>query len=261
MRFLEWLVLLPLWRRLIRDPKWHVPAAIGTGIVWVIIIIIIAASSGGGGDDEDKETVREEPGATATVEAEPTEEPTEAPEPTPEPTPSPQPTPTPEPTPAGPATTFGDGTFVVGEDIVPGTYANAGASGCYWERMSGFGGTLDETIANEFTDFRQLVTIRETDIGFTSDGCGTWSQDLSPVTSSPTDPFGDGMYQVGVDIAPGTWRNDGSPGCYWERLSGFSHELDDVITNEFAETQQIVTIDATDVGFSSSDCGVWTKIG
>jgi hypothetical protein len=87
MRFLEWLVLLPLWRRVIRDPKWHVPAAIGTGIVWVIIIIIIAASSGGGGDEEDKETVREEPRATATVEAEPTEEPTDAPQPTPEATP------------------------------------------------------------------------------------------------------------------------------------------------------------------------------
>ena len=77
MRALEWLVLLPLWRRVISDPKWHVPAAIGTGVAWVVIIIIIAVASGGGDDDSDT-TVQDqgtpEPATTATAEAEPTEE-------------------------------------------------------------------------------------------------------------------------------------------------------------------------------------------
>ena len=176
------------------------------------------------------------------------------------PTLTPPPTPTPIPTPAGPATTFGDGVHVVGTDIAPGTYRNSSSSGgCYWERLSGFGGTFDEIIANEFAEHQQLVTIEETDVGFSSEDCGTWTQDLSPITSSPTAPFGDGMYIVGVDIAPGTWRNDGSSGCYWARLSGFSHEFADIIANEYSDDQQMVTISSGDVGFESDDCGMWSK--
>jgi hypothetical protein len=119
---------------------------------------------------------------------------------------------------------------------------------------------MEEVIANEFTTNRQLVTINETDAGFSSEGCGVWTQDLSPITASPTAPFGDGMYIVGVDIEPGTWRNDGSSGCYWARLSGFSHEVNNIIANQYADTQQIVTIGQGDAGFESSGCGTWTKI-
>lgn len=176
-------------------------------------------------------------------------------------TPTPMPTATPTPTPAGPATTFGDGTHVVGTDIAPGTYRNSSSSaGCYWERLSGFGGTFDEIIANEFAEYRQLVTIEETDVGFSSEDCGTWTQDLSPITSSPTASFGDGMYLVGVDIAPGTWRNDGSSGCYWARLSGFSHQFADIIANEYSDSQQTVTISSSDVGFESDDCDTWQRL-
>ena len=57
MRILEWLVLLPLWRRVISEERWHVPAAVGTGIAWVIIIIIIISVASGGGGDDDGETV------------------------------------------------------------------------------------------------------------------------------------------------------------------------------------------------------------
>ena len=80
MKILEWLVLLPLWRRLIQSPSGRVAAAAGTAIVWIVLIILIAVS--GGGDDDTDETVQDqgapEPAITATVEAEPTEEAAEA---------------------------------------------------------------------------------------------------------------------------------------------------------------------------------------
>jgi hypothetical protein len=171
------------------------------------------------------------------------------------------PTPTPPP-PAGPATTFSDGTFTVGVDIAPGTYRNSSsAGGCYWERLNGFGGTFEDIIAIEFAFIRQIVTIEPIDIGFSSEDCGAWSQDLSPITSDASAPFGDGMYIVGVDIAPGTWQNEGIEGCFWERLSGFSHEFGDIVANDFTDAQAIVTIDPSDAGFSASECGTWTKIG
>jgi hypothetical protein len=187
--------------------------------------------------------------------------PTLAPSPSPPPPPPPAPTST-LPAPASPGA-FGDGTFRVGVDIHPGTYRAANPSqGCYWERLSGFSGEFGDLIANNFTDAPDVVTIAPTDAGFSSDGCGTWTPDLSPITSSATAPFGEGKFIVGVDVAPGTWRNsDSSAGCYWERLSGFGGEFGDLIANDFGNSIQVVTIAPTDAGFSSRGCGTWTKIG
>ncbi len=73
---------------------------------------------------------------------------------------------------------FGDGTFVVGKDIQPGTYRTREASsGCYYARLSGFGGTLGEIIANNNTDAPAIVTIAATDKGFESTRCGTWTKE------------------------------------------------------------------------------------
>lgn len=266
---LEWLVLLPLWRRIFPLRPLRVAAATGTGIVWLIIIIVAAASAGRGGDEEAAARLTAPtrtptptgaiPTATQVVAAV-TEEATATPTPIP-PTPTPTPVP-PSPTPAGPTTAFGGGTYAVGTQIAAGTYRNSGSSGgCYWERLSGFGGTFDEIIANNFTYDRQVVTINPSDAGFSSEGCGTWTQDLSPITQSPTAPFGGGIYIVGTDIAPGTWQNDGTSGCYWARLSGFGGTFDEIIANSFSDTQQIVTISPSDAGFESTSCGTWTKIG
>ncbi len=160
-------------------------------------------------------------------------------------------------------TTFGEGVWVVGSDISAGTYRNSDSSGfCYWARLSGFSGDIEDIITNEFTDTIQIVEISSSDAGFESNDCGIWSTDLSPRTTSPDAAFGEGTYLVGSEVAPGLWRNsDSSDFCYWERRSGFSGELDDIITNEFSDTIQTVQIMSTDVGFFSNDCGTWTKIG
>ncbi|MEX2315225.1 MAG: hypothetical protein WD628_05855, partial [Thermomicrobiales bacterium] len=176
------------------------------------------------------------------------------------PSPTPPP-PTPEPPPT--STTFSDGTHFVGTDIPAGTYRNSDSSdGCYWERLSSLGGELDDIIANEFTFHRSIATIAPSDLAFSTDRCGTWTSDLSAVTGSPTDPFSDGTFIVGVDIGPGTWRNsDSSDGCYWARLSGFSGELDDIIDNEFTYVAiQTVVVGNADVGFQTSGCGAWTRV-
>lgn len=155
--------------------------------------------------------------------------------------------------------TFGDGTFQVGKDIQPGTYrTRVGSSGCYYARLSGFGGTLGEILANNNTDAPAIVTIAKTDKGFESQNCGTWTQDLSQITTSKT-TFGDGMYIVGTDIEPGTYKNTGSSGCYYARLSGFTNTIDGIIANNNVDTPAIVTIAASDKGFESTQCGTWTE--
>ncbi|MFQ5516564.1 MAG: S8 family serine peptidase [Acidimicrobiia bacterium] len=161
------------------------------------------------------------------------------------------------------AYSFGDGVWSVGGDVQPGTYRNSDSSAaCYWARLSGFGGGLGDIIANEFTYQRDVVTIQAGDTGFESDRCGMWTNRILPRTSSITAPFGGGAFFVGSEVAPGLWRNsDSAAGCYWERVSGFSGVLADIITNQFSSVIQTVTVDATDYGFFSEDCGTWTKIG
>ena len=70
---------------------------------------------------------------------------------------------------------FGSGMYLVGSDIQPGTYRSGGGDFCYWERLSGTGGSFSEIIANDISDGPSIVTISPTDVAFDSSGCGTWT--------------------------------------------------------------------------------------
>lgn len=77
--------------------------------------------------------------------------------------------------PPGPAISFpGDGTFVVGTDIKPGTYKTAGMPGCYWARLA----SLDTSniIDNNNTDGPTTVTILRSDKAFETQGCAGWAR-------------------------------------------------------------------------------------
>lgn len=169
-----------------------------------------------------------------------------------------------------PTSSFGDGTYFVGTEVSPGIWRNTDSSdSCYWARLSGFGGTLDEINANEFADVGLVVEISATDVGFTSSRCGNWIYDPGPVTTNLTADFTGGTYIVGLDIQAGTWETDHSPeGCYWARLAGFSGELRDIIDNEFisddeaSSLPQRVRIAPSDDGFfTESECGTWHYVG
>lgn len=170
---------------------------------------------------------------------------------------------TPPPSGSGPLTSFGDGTRMIGTgsgDIVPGTYRTEGTSTCYWARLSGLGGTISEIITNENPRGPDIVTIEATDKAFESKRCGTWSP--APTSGPQNTSFGDGTWAVGIDIAPGTYKTDGSDSCYWARLSAFGASgVSGIIANENPRGPTVVTIEPTDKGFTSRRCGTWTKTG
>lgn len=182
------------------------------------------------------------------------------------PTGNPQQCPAPPPPlliPMSPASAFNDGHYTVGSDFPAGTYRTISKmAGCYWERESGFSGNTDDIIANGFTNVGAIVTISETDKSFKASGCGTWTNDLSRITSSKTAPFPPGVYIVGTDIAAGTWRSSLGSGCYWQRDSDFSGTSAAIIAMGFTHSRVIVTIAHSDRGFKATEnCGTWTKIG
>ena len=163
----------------------------------------------------------------------------------------------------GPRTTFGPGQYRVNSEIAAGRYFAAPSSGCYFERESGFGGTLDEIIANEFIGFNAgqwIVDVKSSDVGFKTDAdCNTWYNTPREGMQSAIQP---GMWLVGSQVQPGTYRATATSGCYWERLRNFSNTIGGVVANDFVSSDgvQRVTIRSGDVGFDSDeDCGVWTR--
>ncbi len=196
--------------------------------------------------DEDEDDVAPEP--TPVAEA-PT--PTQAPE---------EPAPTPDPD--QPAS-FGPGIHTVGEDIQAGIYfANHAEEFCYWERLSDFSGEAEDIIANQISDYRAIVEIQESDAGFSSERCGEWEREANLDRDDPTADLEAGIYLVPNEVAPGRWQSEaGGDSCYWARLSGFTSDLDDIITNGFGQPDPIVEIREDDAGFESSECGTWVYLG
>jgi hypothetical protein len=70
---------------------------------------------------------------------------------------------------------------------------------------------------------------------------------------------GNGIYRVGKDIAPGTYRSRGGDGCYWARLRSFNGDLDAILANTNADGPTLATIKPTDRGFETQRCGTWTS--
>lgn len=161
----------------------------------------------------------------------------------------------------GPETAFTDGTWVVGDEISPGVYQTRDeVSSCYWERLSGLGGTFEEIIANANVEGQGIVEIQEGDEAFSASGCGDWIE--LTALDEPRTSFGDGWWAVGDHIEPGRYRSEGGGDlCYWERLSGFSGEFGDIIANANVEGQALVEIASSDAGFHAQDCGTFEPVG
>lgn len=75
----------------------------------------------------------------------------------------------------------GDGTYLIGSDIQPGQYratVPSNSVGCYWERLKGTSGSLDDVIANDTVAVgaQALVTIEPSDKAFKTQGCGSWEK-------------------------------------------------------------------------------------
>jgi hypothetical protein len=161
---------------------------------------------------------------------------------------------------------FGDGTWLVPDDVAPGTYWTLGyMENCYWTRLRGFESGLADIIASRIGAGPQIVTIGVDDAGFDSVGCGGWTNEDwgPPMTGGSILEFRDGTYMVNEEFAPARVTAEFGESCSWERLSGFGGTRRERIERGFAEdgVPPTVTIERTDVGFTSSGCGTWTPAG
>jgi hypothetical protein len=173
--------------------------------------------------------------------------------------------PPPPPPPPPQVLTFAPGTYQVNVTMPPGRYvAETAHSGCYWERLNGFGGSLGEINANDFQNFtgRVLVDILPSDVGFDfDDGCGLFKSYV-PSGALATTIF-PGNHVVGQHIVAGTYSTNALDGCYWQRSRSFDGSIGAIIANDFVSPGApiLVTISTSDVGFyTDADCGIWTRL-
>jgi hypothetical protein len=81
---------------------------------------------------------------------------------------------------------------------------------------------------------------------------------VKTVTSAPKVDVameGDGTYEVGVDVKPGTYVSSKPElNCYWARLKGSGGGFGDIIANNNTSGRSVVTIKKTDKFFETSGC-------
>ncbi|MFJ3956016.1 hypothetical protein [Arthrobacter sp. NPDC090010] len=154
----------------------------------------------------------------------------------------------------------GDGVYRVGTQIKPGLYKATGSGvGCYWARLSGFGGRVADIKANYYGSARTYVQINAGDVGFQSYGCGSWTT-VTPSGPKATQITTDGIYRVGIDILPGTYYGSSShDGCYLAALTGFSGTMDDIAQNYYGHADVIATVPSWITALEVRNCGILTR--
>jgi hypothetical protein len=161
----------------------------------------------------------------------------------------------------------GNGDFQVGKDVKPGTYRTTGNTDgmCYWERAKDSSGEMDSLLANDNVTGTSYVTVKATDKLFSSHDCKDWEAVDEKAKGSPAARMaGDGgMFRVGADIAPGTYKSTGNTddSCYWERTKDAGHGIDSIIANNNVTGTAVVTISSSDAYFKTSGCQDWKKTG
>lgn len=205
----------------------------------LLAAVVVAACSEGTQPTQTSESVitsRPTPEATATPRTMP--EPTSTPAPTAEPT---------------PRVGFGPGTYQVGSDIQSGVYAGKAGVGildsCYWARLSGVSGDFSDLIANENAIGQFYVEVLNTD-AFFEVSCEIVPIHAWPAPDMKSSNLDPGMYIVGRDINPGTYRGEAGTdvldSCYWARLSGVSGDFSNLIANDNAVGQFFIAVQDSD---------------
>lgn len=149
---------------------------------------------------------------------------------------------------AAQATSFGDGTHLVGTDIKPGTYRAQASEGCYWERLSGLSGQSNDTIANDYvgSSGQVVVTIAATDVAFHTEDCGTWT-----LAGSKPSTSGSGSGGASAEIAK--WLSLTARSPFGDLLAEWGEDFLDSGTRSAVRTEAR-RLQTEAAGFDLSPC-------
>lgn len=148
--------------------------------------------------------------------------------------------------------TYGTGTYIVGEDIESGLYrATVGNSGmAYIERSKDLSMELDSILANIILTGDGYVEILSSDKAVSLMDVTLEKIDLETLTPDIKTEVADGIYLVGYDIEPGTYKvevTDETTGMgYVQRSRSLAMGMDDIIANDIVQGSSYVEVAADD---------------
>ncbi|MGY0061037.1 hypothetical protein ACWY4P_31600 [Streptomyces sp. LZ34] len=232
--------------------NWFARHKVLTGAGALVVVIAIGGALAGGGGDDGKESGKDK-GTAAQGAASDTSDKDKGKDKS-------------KDKPKAEAAISGEGTFQVGSDVKPGTYRSTDNTDgmCYWERAKDSSGETDSLIANDNVMGSAYVTIKASDKIFKSNGCKGWEAVPAKASGTPKSELSGngGMYRIGADIAPGTYKSTGNANdatCYWERSKDALHGIDSIIANDNVSGNSIVTIGSGDGYFKTNGCKNWKK--
>lgn len=196
-----------------------------------------------------------------------------------------------QPLPELPAHVPGDGTWIVGHDMVPGLYRStreflplqATPEGpqyygepCDFRLLSGFGGRDQDVIGGQKQAYASVIVQLGGEVrGLATENCGAWAR----LEDSALPVSANGTRRIGTDMEPGLWRSrhnsvrrDAIPAredgqCKWMILNDFlwaeaytAMVGSSSVWGQDQGTTVVVEIPATAVGFHSEFCDDWMRL-
>ncbi|WP_430868252.1 hypothetical protein [Demequina aurantiaca] len=173
---------------------------------------------------------------------------------------------------------YGDNTQVVGEDLGAGIYRSKEQVGvsqpgvvCEWSSFE-IDGDDQRVVSGAASEGGFAMVLLEGGQGLTSSGCPEWvgtsPDDLTFDPDSAATTVTEGMWVVGKDVRPGTYRMVAPHGgvaedpCYFSVSDTLSQTADRYLVNGRAEQGDVLTADAPlGLVFLNEGCGDWERIG
>jgi hypothetical protein len=166
---------------------------------------------------------------------------------------------------------FGQGSYTVGDPLThtqmpPGLWRSLGGAECTWARIDNASrGVVGRNIRTSGPQYMQL---EGSDFGAAVGNCFAFWQQPGPFAKpavQPGNPFGDGDFLVGFEVAPGNYRASSSgQQCTWAVVRGFhgkdraGNNPDFVRGDTTSAASPVVQINSGDFGFTSQGCGEWS---
>ncbi len=200
-----------------------------TGIA--ILVILIGIGSAMGGNKDDSNTAKTTTNKSSTTASSNTKAPV-----------------------APKVKTYSDGTYLVNKDITAGLYRvtlkDTGIKMGYVERSKDVNMETDSIIANILLSGNGYVEIKSTDKAVKLQGVTIEPIKLSDLKPNIKSEATDGIYLIGYDLAPGTYKvevtdTETNTG-YVERSKSVAMDTDDIIANELEQGPGYVKIEKGD---------------
>jgi hypothetical protein len=167
---------------------------------------------------------------------------------------------------------FGNGPHPVGTGsglVGPGLYRTLGDEPPGQCQITRYDASNTPFAYTNLTGGPLYIRLKDTDTTITSSGCKLWQAAflVPPIFQTTTigSAFVSGDYRVNFEVMPGTYTAPGSSNghnCTFERVSDFTHDGNNVLDHQSYDSMHggvSVTIQGTDFGFWSENCGTWTR--